>query len=302
MNNIVVSLQKFLKNKNTVTILGVVLIIAILFFGYRYQIKKQVNPISGIPVAAETIQPRTKITEDMVETISVAPIVLQKGEVIQNKGAIVGKYSNYNTMIPKGSMFYKNTVVDEEKLPDSAFIEVAKGEIPYNFPVNLDTTYGNSIYPGNYIDIYMKATRQDNRLMVGKLLENVKVLAVKDSSGRHVFENSEESRTPAYLIFGVSSEINILLRKASYMSNFSVELFPVPHGSSIEEEGATTVTSQTLKDFINANTVANDEIEDKVNTTTTSTTTSTTTPTNTTTGTKTTTTTSGTTSVQTKTN
>lgn len=292
MNNIVVSLQKFLKNKNTVTILGVVLIIVILFFGYRYQIKKQVNPISGIPVAADTIQPRTKITEDMIETISVAPIVLQKGEVIQNKAAIVGKYSNYNTMIPKGSMFYTNTVVDESKLPDSAFIEVAKGEVPYNFPVTLDSTYGNSIYPGNYIDIYMKADRQDGRLMVGKLLENVKVLAVKDSSGRHVFENSEEARTPAYLIFGVSPEINILLRKASYMSNYSAELFPVPHGTSVEEEGATTVTSQTLKDFINANTVANDEIEDKVDTTTktttnttTKTTTGTTTTKNTTTGT-----------------
>ena len=258
MNNIVISLQKFLKNKNTVTIIGVVLIIVILFFGYRYQIKKQVNPISGIPIAAQDIQPRTKITEDMVETISVAPIVLQKGSVIQNKSAIVGKYSNYNTMIPKGSMFYNKTVVDESKLPDSAFIAVEKGQIPYNFPVNLDTTYGNSIYPGNYIDIYMKAVRKD-----GKLLENVKVLAVKDSSGRHVFENSDESRTPAYLIFGVSSEINILLRKASYMGSFSTELFPVPHGTSVEEEGATTVTSQTLKDFINANTVANDEIEDK---------------------------------------
>ena len=48
---------------------------------------------------------------------------------------------------------------------------------------------------------------------------------------------------------------------------FSTELFPVPHNSSLEAEdqvGATTVTSQTLKDFINANTVANDEIEDKV--------------------------------------
>ena len=279
MNNIVISLQKFLKNKNTVTIIGVVLIIIILFFGYRYQIKKQVNPISGIPVAAETIQPRTKITEDMVETISVAPIVLQKGEVIQNKGAIVGRYSNYNTMIPKGSMFYKNTVVDESKLPDSAFIAVEKGQIPYNFPVNLDTTYGNSIYPGNYVDIYMKAVRKDGKLMVGKLLENVKVLAVKDSSGRHVFENSEESRTPAYLIFGVSSEINILLRKASYMGSFSTELFPVPHGTSVDEDGATTVTSQTLKDFINANTVANDEIEDK---TTDDTTTETTTKTETT--------------------
>ena len=298
MNNIVVSLQKFLKNKNTVTIIGVVLIIVILFFGYRYQIKKQVNPVSGIPVAAETIQPRTKITEDMVDTISVAPIVLQRGDVIENKAAIVGKYSNYNTMIPKGSMFYNDTVVEESKLPDSAFVEVAKGEIPYNFPVNLDTTYGNSIYPGNYIDIYMKAVRADGRLMVGKLLENVKVLAVKDSSGRHVFENSEEARIPAYLIFGVSPEINILLRKASYMGSFSTELCPVPHGSSIEEEGATTVTSQTLKDFINANTVANDEVEDKVDTTTT-------TQTNTTTSTnvpKTTTGTTGTASAQTKTN
>ena len=266
MNNLVISLQKFLKNKNTVTILGVVLIIFILFFGYRYQIKKQVNPVTGIPVAAETIQPRTKITDDMIETISVAPIVLQKGQVIQNKNLVVGKYSNYNTMIPKGSMFYNNTVVDESKLPDYAFVEVGEGEIPYNFPVTLDSTYGNSIMPKSRVDIYMKAVRNDGKLMVGKLLENVKVLAVKDSSGRHVFENSDESRTPAYLIFGVSPEINILLRKASYMGSYSVVLFPVPHGIAVEgeeEEGATTVTSQTLKDFINANTVANDEIEDK---------------------------------------
>ena len=271
MNNLVISLQKFFKNKNTVTIIGVVAIILILFFGYRYQIKKQVSPISGIPVAKDTIQPRTKIEEDDLDYISVAPIVLQKGSVITNKGQIVGKYSNYNTIIPKGSMFYNDTVVNESQLPDSALIQVADGEVPYNFPVNMDTTYGNSIFPGNYIDIYMKAERKDGKLMVGKLLENVKVLAVKDSSGRHVFENSSESRTPAYLIFGVTSEVNILLRKASYMGSYSTVLFPVPHGVSVEQEdGETTVTSQTLKDFINANTVANDEIEDKVSEKTTS--------------------------------
>ena len=212
MNNFMVSLQKFLKNKNTVTIIGVVAIIVILFFGYRYQIKKQVDPIGGIPVAKETIQPRTKITEDMVDVISVAPIVLQKGKIIQNRGEVIGKYSNYNTVIPEGSMFYNDTVVRENELPDSALSAVADGEVPYNFPVTLDSTYGNSIMPGSYIDIYMKATRSDGKLMVGKLLENVKVVAVKDSSGRHVFENSEEARTPAYLIFGVTPEIHIFNR------------------------------------------------------------------------------------------
>ncbi|MBP3460819.1 MAG: hypothetical protein J6K21_00215 [Bacilli bacterium] len=267
MNNFMISLKKFFKNKNTVTIIGVILIILILVFGYRYQIKKKVNPVTGIPVAAQTIQPRTKITEDMITYIDVAPVVLQKGEVITNKAAVVGKYSNYNTVIPKGSMFYNDTVINESELPDSAFVNVEEGQVPYNFPVTIDSTYGNSIFPGNYIDIYMKAERKDGKLMVGKLLENVKVLAVKDSAGRHVFENSEESRTPAYLIFGVEPEINILLRKASYMNNYSVELFPVPHGATVKEEGTTTVTSQTLKDFINANTVANDEIEDKKTTT-----------------------------------
>ena len=261
MNNFIIAAKRFLRNKNTVTILGVLIIILILFFGYRYQINKMVSPVSNIPVAAVTIQPKTKITSDMIEYIDVAPIVLQSN-VITNRNAVIGKYSNYNTVIPQGSMFYKDVVVDESLLPDSAFVELADGEVPYNFPVTMDTTYGNSIYPGNYIDIYMKALNEDGQLMVGKLIENVKVLAVKDAQGRHVFEDSSEARTPSTLIFGLEPELNILLRKASYMASFSTILFPVPHGTTIATaEGETAVSSQTLKDFINANTVQNDELQ-----------------------------------------
>ena len=262
MNNFVISLKRFIKNKNTVTILGVVLVIAVLFFGYRYQIKKATNPVTGIPVATTTIQPRTQITSDMVETVSVAPILLQKSNVYRTKSSVVGKYTNYNTIIPAGSLFYKEALTTENELPDSALMNLEDGQVPYNFPVTMQTSYYNSIYPGNYIDIYMKGINENGTLMVGKLIENVKVLAVKDSQGRHVFENSEESRTPAVLIFGVNDELNILLRKASYMSSFSVVLFPVPHGvnGATQVPDATVVSSQTLKDFINANTVPNDEL------------------------------------------
>jgi hypothetical protein len=255
-----IAIKRFFKNKNTVTIIGVLLVILVLFFGYRYQINKMVSPVSNIPVAAQTIQPRTLITSDMIDYIDVAPIVLQSN-VYRTANQVIGKYTAPNTLIPAGSMFYTDSVVDEDELPDSAFVDLEEGQVPYNFPVTMSSTYGNSIYPGNYIDIYMKSYNESGELMVGKLLENVKVLAVKDSSGRNVFENSEETRTPAYLIFGLDSELNILLRKASYMSEFSVELFPVPHGVSVStEEGETAVSSQTLKDFINANTVPNDEL------------------------------------------
>ena len=261
MNNLIISVKRFLQNKNTVTILGVLGIILILFFGYRYQINKMVSPVSNIPVAAETIQPRTLITSDMIDYIDVAPIVLQSN-VIRNANQIINKYTAVNTVVPAGSMFYTNTVVDEDDLPDAAFLDLEEGEIPYNFPVNMDTTYGNSIYPGNYIDIYMKAVNEEGKLMVGKFLENVKVLAVRDSSGQNVFENSDEARTPAFLIFGLNSELNILLRKASYMGSFSVVLFPVPHGQE-PTDLTVNVSSQTLKEFVNANTVPNDELTDE---------------------------------------
>ena len=262
MNNFKIAFQRFIKNKNTVTVLGVFAIILVLYLGYRYQINKMVSPVTGIPAAAETIQPRTKITSDMITYVDIAPIVLQDN-VIRSSSEIINKYSAPSTVIPEGSLFYKGVVVSESELPDSAFVKLEEGQVPYNFLVTMDSTYGNSIYPNNYIDIYMKAYNESGTLMVGKLFENIKVLAVKDSSGQNVFENSEETRTPAYLIFGLNNENNILLRKASYMSNFSVELFPVPHGTNVSTEaGETYVSSQTLKDFINANTVPNDDIND----------------------------------------
>ena len=262
MNNFKIEFKRLIKNKNNVKVLAEFAMILVLYLGYRYQINKMVSPVTGIPAAAETIQPRTKITSDMITYVDIAPIVLQDN-VIRSSSEIINKYSAPSTVIPEGSLFYKGVVVSESELPDSAFVKLEEGQVPYNFPVTMDSTYGNSIYPNNYIDIYMKAYNESGTLMVGKLFENIKVLAVKDSSGQNVFENSEETRTPAYLIFGLNNENNILLRKASYMSNFSVELFPVPHGTNVSTEaGETYVSSQTLKDFINANTVPNDDIND----------------------------------------
>lgn len=264
MNSIVITFQRFLKNKNTVTIIGVVAVIGILYWGYNTQISNAVTPVRNIPVAVSTIQPRTKITKDMIEYIDVAPIVLSDN-AIRLSSLVIGKYTNINTVVPAGSMFYKETLIAENELPDASFTQVKKGEVVYNFPVTMDSTYGNSVFPGNKIDIYMKATTDAGQVMVGKLVENIKVLAVKDKDGRHVFENTEEARIPATLIFGVNSEINILLRKASYMKDFDVELFPVPHGGSIgNDNGNTQVSTQYLKEFINANTVViNTEDESK---------------------------------------
>lgn len=259
MNNIVNTLKRFIRNKNTVTILGVIAIIAILYFSYNAQIEKQVSPIRGIPVANQTIQPRTLITEEMIDYIDIAPIVLQNN-VLTSANAVVGKYTNHNTVIPKGSLFYTDVLVSKDELPDSAFEKIKEGEVVVKLPVDMESTYGNSIFPGNKIDIYMKAETIEGQIMVGKLIENVEVIAVKDSSGRHVFENTLEERTPSILIFGLKPDLQILLLKAMYLQSRSVEIFPVPHGGTGVKPGETQISSQNLKDFINAYSVPNDEL------------------------------------------
>ena len=93
------------------------------------------------------------------------------------------------------------------------------------------------------------------RISTGRLLENVEVLAVKDSAGRNVFENATETRTPAYLIFGVPERLHILLRKAIYLKNSGVELFPVPHGGTVPVTGDLQVDITELQNYIESRTV-----------------------------------------------
>lgn len=256
MDNILDSVKRVLKNKNTVTIIGVIVILVLLYFGYSYKINSAVSPMK-VPVATQDIQPRTLITSEMVEMIDVPSISVSEN-VLTSSGLIVGKYSNVNTMIPAGSMFYKKAVIDAADLPDIAFVDLGKDEIAYSFPVDLDSTYGNSMMPNSHVDIYMKATEgegENEKIILGKLLSNVKVLAVKDSSGRNVFENTDEGRVPYMMIFGLKEKIWLLLGKASYLQSKGVELFPVPVSKSLDITGATEVSTERLEEFINANAV-----------------------------------------------
>lgn len=250
MNQVNEIFRKFTKNKNLITILGIILILILLYVGYSYQINSAVEPVQ-VPVAKETIQPRSEITEDMITTVDMPATAISDYDIITNSQQVVGKYSNVNTMIPAGSMFYTDSVIEKDELPDIAFIKVKKGQVAYSFPVTIDSTYGNSIYPGNFIDIYMEVDI-DEKVMVGRLVENVEVLAVKDSSGQNVFENTSEARTPAYLMFGLKEEVYLLLQKAAYLD---VDLFPVIHGGKYTEGGTTEVSTQQLVDYIEANAV-----------------------------------------------
>lgn len=251
MNNILISIKRFFGNKNTVTILCVLAAVILLYFMYNYRINQQTRPVR-VPYAKVEIQPRTLITEEMIGWYEI-PQVAVSSNVVRIANDVVGKYANFNTVIPAGSLFYKSTLVTWDEMPDSAWADIPDGYTVVSLSVNTETTYGNSIFPGNYIDLYYATYDETGKLLLGKLIESIEVLAVKDGSGNHVFENSSQLKSPNSLIFSVPENLHLLLRKASYLSG---EIIPVPRNQSYSENpGATVVTSEYIQDFILSQTV-----------------------------------------------
>ena len=180
---------------------------------------------------------------------------------MMNENQIIGKYTGVNVTIPEGSMFYEKVLVNREELPGTWLQDLhedANGvvDIPYYMAVNIVTTFANSIQPHTYIDIYMKARDESNLVMFGKLIENIEVLAVKDSGGQDVFTSVESNGAPAFLFFGLPEELHILMRQAAYLSSIGIELIIVPHGGKTPITGDVEVSSQYLRDYIDAHRVA----------------------------------------------
>jgi len=229
--------KKLLGNKNVVTLLGMILVAVVLYLFYIYNVKTAVDSVS-IPIANKNIEPMKEIQASMIAKVDVPKAAL-RGNVIYAESQLTnGMYSGVNSYIPNGSFFYYSSaesagnIISKRDLP-TAFLEefdLDKDVVAYSYPVTTMSSYSNSIVPGKYIDIYLRILKEDGSYDVGKLVSNVKVLAVKDSSGRNVFVGTNEQRTPAMVIFGVDSETNYYLRSAENLGDM-VDLIAVPNNS-----------------------------------------------------------------------
>jgi len=251
MSNIMIGIKRFFQNKNTVTIFAIVLSVVVLYVAYSMRIKKATEPKS-VPYATVDIQPRTEITEDMVGVRAVPGSVITSN-VITDMDSVVGKYVSNEALIPADSLFYNGTIVAWEDLPKTAYGDIRSGNQIFYLPVNMDSTYGNSIFPGNYIDLYYNGY-VDNKILIAKFIESIEVKAVVDGNYDNVFEKSSSETEPAYILFELPEDWRLLLDKTIYLDPES--LIPVPRNAQYSEKGGETrIVSAYIKNLVESRTV-----------------------------------------------
>lgn len=245
---IINTFKKFLTNKTTVTIIGVVAGVAVLVGFYLYRVNQEVNPREVI-VATRTIAATEEITRDDIRIVQISNSFLSGADVYtaSQRDSLVGKYVNTGTSIPAGGMFYTSQIVAKEELPNSIFDEIPDGYTIYQLRVNNESTYANSIYPGDHIDLWMSTT-QDGLVYYGEFISNIEVLAVRDSNGENVFDVTSGGK-PAWLLFAVPTDMYRYLKVAEFISGITIT--PLVRNTSYNSDvGSTEITNEVLLQMI----------------------------------------------------
>lgn len=263
MNNLSMKLKKILSNKNVVTILGFILIGVILIVAYNARLNSATAPVK-VPYALVTIEPQTKITEDKIGYIDVASDTINEA-YYTDLNLIVGNYTNLESTIYAGSFFYKEALVSEDELPTAALLDIPEGETLLSLDVNMVSSYYNSLVPGDYFDLYVRTIgvlpdekKKEDEIIVGKLIDKIKILAVKTAEGQNVF-GSDEPRSPAGVLFSLPEKLALLVMKAEYFTQLQdvaiIEFVIIPRGQKYEPESeetvVATITSEQLEEYIN---------------------------------------------------
>ena len=156
--------------------------------------------LTTVWIAARDIPPRTKIKEeDLLETEIPAAYLMD--HTVNEKEKIIGMYTDIQGKIPAGSPFFKEMLTAESDLPDNPTAQLKEGQSAYTLETDL-AKLGGTILPGQKVDIYASLSDRDGSPVSGCLIENARVIAVKDHKGLDL-DNPDSSGTPYLTILAV---------------------------------------------------------------------------------------------------
>ena len=253
MGKLAVGLRRLLGNKNTVTIVGVILGVVVIYIGYTTRVQQAIEP-QQVPFAKEELIGNTQIDRDDIGVMEVSKRLVEKTpELVTNQGEVIGKYVSFDCKIPEGALFYRSQLKSTAQKPNYITEDIAEGYTIFSLPVDMHTTYANSIMPDDYIDLFLFTTNEDGKIIVAELIESIKVKDVRDEQGKSVFSSMSTTKIPTELIFAVPDDIFNLLYRTTEIGG--MEIFPVPRNKEYTETSETRnnlVAKDKLIDLINS--------------------------------------------------
>ena len=132
-------------------------------------------------------------------------------------------------------------------MPDSLFSNIQDGYTILAFEVDNKSTYGNAIFPGNTIDLYLSGD-VDGQALYSRFIASIQVLAVRDEEGNDCFRDRDNKTEPSVMSFAVPEYLYLLLMKAQ-LGGFQFQLV-ARNDSYSENAQPTRLVSEELESMV----------------------------------------------------
>lgn len=184
-----------------------------------------------VPYALQEIPPRTQVTEDMIGWKELPSSCVDDSFVLK-VDEIVQRYSDIQGKIFAGSFFYKGMLKLEQDLPDQPSLMLKGNQSVYSLAVDLVSLSGNTILPGQMVDVHVTIDHSGTAPVADCLLKGVRVLKVKDRMGKDMAES--ESSIPAVILLAIDNSVISYLKIAEKIGEVEVMASSITYDRSQE--------------------------------------------------------------------
>lgn len=197
-------------NKKSLSMIGFICLIVCNVLLFKIFLDKKLNLVE-VPIAKVKIQPRQKISEDMI-ILKKVPFVFMDENVVKDKKEILNKYTEIEGMIPQGSFFYQSMLFEEESLPDYPALKLKENQNVFSLSTDLIKSSGNTLTNNQKVDLHVTLEQKKDAPISDLLLSSVRVLNVKDRKGNDMKESS--SKIPYVINLAIDKQYIQLLKIA----------------------------------------------------------------------------------------
>ncbi len=207
------------KNYKAPILMIVQIVLLLLFFTVTFIYCHKKLQLVDVYIAKYSLNNRTLISENEIEKVSVPKCYLNENVII-NKEDITNKYVKINTLIPRGSFFYKDAIEDYESIKDKLNNELLDDEV--NFDLNATSINVNQSYltKGMYIDLYLTIDK-NNKVLSDLLINNVRIIGLYDINHQEIKDYDDKSVLQSICLAVPKDSISYLY-KAQVVGQLSV--------------------------------------------------------------------------------
>lgn len=208
------------KNKKRLIVTFTVLLfvlssLLICFFYTRNKLE-----LIKVPVSSYNLSKRTLIDETTYEMIEV-PKAYLNNEVVIDETYLVNKCVKIDSLVPKGSFFYKGNLEDVDNISDNLKYELKDDEVAYDISANDLNANQGYLKEGMYVDIYL--TINKDKVLSDLLINNLKIIGLYDLNHKSILDY-DDGAVLQNVCLAVPSESVAYLNKALTIGKLNITI------------------------------------------------------------------------------